>query len=324
MIRTLRKYTSWTKITFSFFAEDQPDIEAGYYQVDSGSLAGCIASKDISVLLPFRTYFSNGNIQAVTFLNGFEITSNKFFGSNSPFEVQIINQQVNVTGIAITVSVTTVTQVQSLFISYIAFSSSYTGASIGSYLYDSYIPSSNLFYTPQTSISINLAQFYGFNGFILSNGGSGFGLTVAWNGAQFGFTTQSNYQYISFNYFFIVGGPCSACKDFPIILNGKCIAYCPSGSNYDGKTCITCLDSQRWHETNCVNRCTNGRVWDVTSQTCVCPSGQYWNEYACIICPGGKTWNTNTKSCTCPVTSTWTGTICVTCTGGRIYVSSLG
>jgi hypothetical protein len=47
-------------------------------------LAGCISGKDISVLLPFRTNF-NGTINAATFLNGFEITSNKVFGANSPF-----------------------------------------------------------------------------------------------------------------------------------------------------------------------------------------------------------------------------------------------
>lgn len=70
VIRTHWKYTSWTKISFSFFAEDKDNLEAGYYQVDSGSLAGCIAGKDIHILLPFRTYFE-GDILATTFLNGY-------------------------------------------------------------------------------------------------------------------------------------------------------------------------------------------------------------------------------------------------------------
>ena len=65
-------------------------MEAGYYQVDSGALAACTAGKDISVLLPFRSYFT-GAIKASTFLHGFELTSNKVFGSFSPFEIQIIN-----------------------------------------------------------------------------------------------------------------------------------------------------------------------------------------------------------------------------------------
>ena len=84
VIRTHWKYTSWTKLSFSFIAEDRDNIEAGYYQVDSGALAGCVAGKDIHVLLPFRTNFK-GSIKALTFLHGFEITSNKVFGSNSPF-----------------------------------------------------------------------------------------------------------------------------------------------------------------------------------------------------------------------------------------------
>jgi hypothetical protein len=94
MIRTHWKYTSWTKISFSFFAEDKGNIEAGFYQVDSGNLAGCNSGKDIHVLLPFRTNFK-GAIQGLTFLHGFEITSNKLFGEDSPFEIQIINKEIN-------------------------------------------------------------------------------------------------------------------------------------------------------------------------------------------------------------------------------------
>lgn len=47
LIRTHWKYTSWTKIAFSFLAEDRRDFEAGYYQIDSGSLGNCDAGKNI-------------------------------------------------------------------------------------------------------------------------------------------------------------------------------------------------------------------------------------------------------------------------------------
>jgi hypothetical protein len=70
VVRTEWKYTTWTQIKFSFFAEDRDHMEAGYYQVDSGALAGCVAGKDISVLLPFRTSFT-GAIKASTFIHGF-------------------------------------------------------------------------------------------------------------------------------------------------------------------------------------------------------------------------------------------------------------
>lgn len=45
VIRTQWAYTRWTKIIFSFLAEDRMDIESGYYQIDSGLLASCISGK---------------------------------------------------------------------------------------------------------------------------------------------------------------------------------------------------------------------------------------------------------------------------------------
>ena len=61
VIRTQWLYTRWTKISFSFIAEDRVDIESGYYQIDSGVLAGCISGKEIKVLLPFHSAFFPAN-----------------------------------------------------------------------------------------------------------------------------------------------------------------------------------------------------------------------------------------------------------------------
>lgn len=318
MIRTQWKYTSWTKVSFAFFAEDKDNIEAGYYQVDSGSLAGCVSGKDIHVLLPFRTNFK-GAIKAQTFLHGFEITSNKVFGSNSPFEIQLINTEINSTGIAVSITVTTVTQIQSIFISYIGWGSEFTEIHTGSFLFDTYVASASLAHTPSVNLTKNLVDFYGFNGFILNNNGADFKLSTSWTSNQFKFTTNSNYRYLSFNYFFVLGGSCTQCKGYPIFYEKNCVAYCPTGSNYNGQTCITCVTAQKWNGTECVDRCDSGKIWNVTSQSCTCPSGQFWNGYACIVCPSGKTWNVNTQSCECPVSSTWNGVTCVVCTGGRVY-----
>ena len=38
VIRTHWKYTNWTKISYTFLAEDRHDVESGYYQVDAGTL----------------------------------------------------------------------------------------------------------------------------------------------------------------------------------------------------------------------------------------------------------------------------------------------
>jgi hypothetical protein len=124
------------------------------------------------------------------------MTSNKVFGSFSPFEVQIINEEVNVTGVSVTISVTTATQIQSLFISYIAIDSTLTYAYFGNYLYSSYNPVAQLSHAPTTDLSSNIISFYGFNGFIVSNNQAAFQLSSVWNGLQFSFTTKSNYLYL--------------------------------------------------------------------------------------------------------------------------------
>ena len=73
IIRTQWGYTQWSRIKFSFLAEDSTQLEAGYYQVDTGSLSGC-TGKDIIAFLPFVGRI-DGNVQAITFLSGFEVAS---------------------------------------------------------------------------------------------------------------------------------------------------------------------------------------------------------------------------------------------------------
>lgn len=133
-----------------------------------------------------------------------------------------------------TISVTTATQIQSLFISYIAIDSTLTFAYLGNYLYSSYNPIAQLSHAPTTDLSSNIISFYGFNGFIVSNNQAAFQLSSVWNGLQFSFTTKSNYIYLSYNYFFYLGGPCTDCKGYPIYYNKNCVAYCPTGSYYNG------------------------------------------------------------------------------------------
>ena len=60
VVRTQWPYTQWTQISFTFLAEDRNDIEAGYYQVDTGPLSGCETGKNVDILLPFRSDFRRG------------------------------------------------------------------------------------------------------------------------------------------------------------------------------------------------------------------------------------------------------------------------
>jgi hypothetical protein len=87
VVRTQWAYTHFTKISFSFIAEDRVDFESGYFQIDSGLLAGCSSGKEIKVLMPFQTTFIPGpNINHILFLHGFEITTMPFSSNQrSPY-----------------------------------------------------------------------------------------------------------------------------------------------------------------------------------------------------------------------------------------------
>lgn len=69
-VRTQWAYTQWTKITFSFLAEVSSQIEAGYYQINTGSLGSCCSSKAVYAFIPFMNQNIPGN-QVLTFLSGF-------------------------------------------------------------------------------------------------------------------------------------------------------------------------------------------------------------------------------------------------------------
>jgi len=70
LVRTQWKYTSWLKFDITFIAEDQSNIEANIFNVDTANLAGCGQSRDVRVMLPFRTP-NFAPIKALTFINGF-------------------------------------------------------------------------------------------------------------------------------------------------------------------------------------------------------------------------------------------------------------
>jgi hypothetical protein len=70
VVRTHWGYTQWSKISFSFLAEGSPQIEAGYYQIDTATLSSCISGKSIVAFIPFVNQNPDCT-KAITFLNGF-------------------------------------------------------------------------------------------------------------------------------------------------------------------------------------------------------------------------------------------------------------
>lgn len=105
----------------------------------------------MDILLPFRTVFGFGQqIKYNLFLHGFEISTTLISGNTrSPFEIQIVASSSNVSGIAVTLSVTTVTQVNSVYISYLAFQNSALSVVGGNYVFDRISnPGQTLYYAP--------------------------------------------------------------------------------------------------------------------------------------------------------------------------------
>jgi len=91
LIRTQWKYTQWIKLSVTFLAEDQTNIEANFFNVgnlnnnlDTSNLAGCSNSKEMRVLLPFKTQ-NFSPIKVLTFINGFELSTVNYLGSNTPY-----------------------------------------------------------------------------------------------------------------------------------------------------------------------------------------------------------------------------------------------
>lgn len=71
------------------------------------------------------------------------------------------------TGIGIILSTTSTTNVDSLYISYVAYQTTTLDLIVGSYVFDR-SSSSSLAHTPDVSIPRSYARIYGINGFVIN------------------------------------------------------------------------------------------------------------------------------------------------------------
>lgn len=326
LIRTHWRYTFWTKITFSFLAEDRKDFESGYYQVDSGSLGGCEAGKNIQVILPFRRIgLQPGFINHAVFLHGFEISSQRYNADTmSPFEIQIADSSTNTSGITVLITVTTVTQVQSLHISYVAWISTKLSLVSGNFTYE---PADGVFeiaHSPSDNIGRNYARIHGLTGFIINHNYQNISFSTTWTGTKFIFDlglSQKLTQYFSFTYLFFIGSECGSCPGYEFVSNGVCVETCPPGSYPTvEKTCITCGDGYYWDGSGCIKLCPTGQTLNVARNLCECPLGTSWTGSVCLNCTFGRIYNPNTKLCDCPIGTRWNGYSCLKvdpCKGGK-------
>ena len=133
-------------------------------------------------------------------------------------------------GISVLLQSTSATQVHSLIISYVIYSSSIPNLIAGTYIYKEYVPSANLMFSPQGNIANSNGAIHGFNGFILRNN----------QNRNMTFSTNSLLYYLSYSYLFLGGGPCGQCPGFNIVFNGSCIATCPPNFYPSQQTCVGC------------------------------------------------------------------------------------
>lgn len=240
VVRTHWGYTRWTKISFSFLAEASGQIEAGYYQIDTGSLSSCISGKSIVAFIPLSSQ-DPALSSAITFLSGFEVSSVSVNSTYlSPFEVEVVVNSVSRQGISILLSSTSATQVHSVFVSYVAYDPNIQNLVAGNYLYNKYVPSATFSHTTPIGVGKNTVSLHGFNSFILRNNQADVSLKASLVGSTFSFALSSNAFYLAYSYFFFIGGACGQCTGFSIPYNGNCVASCPPKSYFDGTTCVTC------------------------------------------------------------------------------------
>jgi cysteine-rich repeat protein len=285
VVRTHWGYTRWTKITFYFLAEASDLVQAGYYQIDTATLSACISGKQIVAFIP--TECKSNQWKALTFLNGFEITSVNSKGTFfTPYEVQVVIKSVSTQGLTLLIQTTSATQIHSLFVSYVAYDSSIKDLSAGPVLYDKYVGTSSSQTVASTPSSAHLL-FWGISSFIIGNTGASFGLDIQANTQGYLVQTAAQFYYFGYGLFVLNGGKCGQCVGYSISYQGKCVASCPPQSYYNGSTCVTCASGQVWNGTSCVANPVNPT--NSTNVTISCPKGTYWDQMQlrCLPCPSG-------------------------------------
>ena len=99
----------------------------------------------------------------------------------SPFEIQLSQAVANTSGIAVSFSVTTITQLNSIYVSYIAYQGTYLELAVGGYKYD---PNNGQGFTltPPSPIPRNYARAYGITGFIINYNMQNIQFKTEWTG----------------------------------------------------------------------------------------------------------------------------------------------
>lgn len=165
--------------------------------------------------------------------------------TRSPFELQIVSTTANVSGIAISLSVTTATKVDSIYISFIAFQDFDLPIVGGRYTFDSAIDTADkgFYYVPETDVPPNFARLYGLTGFLINFNRQKINFSTEWTSISFVYEIGdvTLLKYFSFSFIFFSGTECQDCLGYQILHNGTCLSSCPIGTFLTtDNTCINC------------------------------------------------------------------------------------
>ena len=231
----------------------------------------------------------------------------------SPYELQLGSSVANTSGIAVTLSVTTITQVNSIYISYIAYQDTVLRVIHGSYAYD-LKTGEGLAHAPLTSVPRNYARLYGISGLIINFNYQSLYFSTLWTGHEFQFglaASESLVQYLTYEYIFFAGSECEDCPGYPISFNGTCVNACPPNTFITPENvCLSCGEGRYWNGTACAVKCPAGQYMNPTTNQCECPPTLNWNGERCIPCTAGKIFMEQTLSCECPPPLKWNGFAC--------------
>lgn len=212
-------------------------------------------------------------------------------------------------------TLTTITQVHALHLSYIAWESTDLNEVFGKYSAD-LMNVIEIAHTPDRMVGRNYARIFGINGFLVNNNDQDFKFSTHWSGSKFIFDWDAStpfIHYLSFEYLFFLGSECSDCLNYPLIFNGTCRQFCPDGYHATGENvCIDCGEGYYWNGTSCIKECPQGQFLNTQTNECNCPAGLHWNGKVCVSCAGGKIFNADKNICECPNNTRWNGYGCST------------
>ena len=210
-------------------------------------------------------------------------------------------------------SLTTITQVHSIVVSYVVWDETDLNLVNGNYILPDDI-GIEISHSPFNEIGRSYARIFGITGFIILHKDQEIQFNTKWTGSKFLFVfdiSRPLVRYLSYQYIFFMGSVCASCPGRPYYFDKKCYKYCPENTYASiDHICVDCGEGYYWNGTTCVKICGTGQILNIATNECDCPLGYFWNDFICLHCEGGRIYDEAKKVCQCPDGTKWNGYGC--------------